>query len=106
MKAANLFDNIPKDIPQEIFQDLLKTENLRIERVISKGQSSPESGWYDQTENEWVVVLQGHAKLRFEKDDQLIELTSGMYVDIKAGTKHKVQWTTPDQETIWLAIFY
>ena len=107
----NLFNDIPNDIPQEIFQDILKTNNLRIERILSPGQGangqhSPENHWYDQIENEWVLVLQGQAKLRFEKDDELVELSPGMFVDIKAGVRHKVEWTSPDQVTIWLAIFY
>lgn len=106
MKANNLLDDIPNDIPQEIFQDIVKTDSLRIERIISQGQSSPETGWYDQDENEWVLILQGNAKLLFEKDNQLVELGPGMYVDIKAGVRHKVQWTDPDKPTVWLAIFY
>jgi cupin 2 domain-containing protein len=102
----NVFDDIPDKVPLEIFQDILVTDKLTIERIISKGQTSPDTGWYDQEENEWVVVLQGHAKLRFEQDNQLVELTSGSFINIKAHTKHKVEWTCPDQHTIWLAIFY
>ncbi|NQZ12376.1 MAG: cupin domain-containing protein [Algicola sp.] len=106
MKPSNLFNDIPNELPEEIFQDLLSTDKVRIERIVSKGHFSPESGWYDQDENEWVLVVKGKAKLRFEKDDQLVELNAGDFVDIKAHTKHKVQWTCPDQQTVWLAIFY
>ena len=102
----NLFDNIPKQLPDEIFQDIVKTDNVRIERIVSQGQSSPETGWYDQDENEWVLVMQGQAKLRFEKDNQLVELNPGDYIDIKAGVRHKVQSTDSSQQTIWLAVFY
>ncbi|MCJ8272898.1 MAG: cupin domain-containing protein [Psychrosphaera sp.] len=106
MKPSNLFNDIPSELPEEVFQDLLSADNVRIERIISKGHSSPESGWYDQDENEWVLVVKGKAKLRFEKDDQLVELNAGDFIDIKAHTKHKVQWTCPDQQTVWLAVFY
>jgi cupin 2 domain-containing protein len=106
MKAASLLENIPTEIPQEIFQDILKTDSLRIERIISKGHATPKDDWYEQSENEWVLVIQGQAQLRFEKGQQIIQMTPGMYVDIKAGVRHKVQWTNPQVETIWLAIFY
>jgi cupin 2 domain-containing protein len=106
MKPTNLFHDIPNELPKEIFLDLLSTDKVRIERIVSKGHASPESGWYDQDENEWVLVVKGKAILRFEKDDQLVELNAGDFVDIKAHTKHKVEWTCPDLQTVWLAVFY
>ena len=110
MKPTNLFNDIPNELPEEILQDLLsadtKTGTVRIERIVSQGHASPETGWYDQDENEWVLVVKGKAKLRFEKDDRLVELNAGDFIDIKAHTKHKVQWTCPDQQTVWLAVFY
>jgi cupin 2 domain-containing protein len=79
---------------------------VRIERIVSKGHSSPESGWYDQEENEWVVVLKGAAKLRFEQDGKLVELDAGDYINIPARVRHRVEWTNPEMETVWLAFFY
>jgi cupin 2 domain-containing protein len=113
MKPTNLFNDIPNELPEEIFLDLLSadTSKVRIERIVSNGHASPsndsqKSGWYDQDENEWVLVVKGKAILRFEKDDRLVELNAGDYIDIKAHTKHKVDWTCPDQQTVWLAVFY
>lgn len=106
MKAKNLFDDVPQQLADEEFKNLVVADNTRVERIISHGHSSPQTGWYDQEQNEWVMVVQGHAKLRFEKDNQLIELKPGMHLDIKAHVKHKVEWTTPDEPTIWLAVFY
>jgi cupin 2 domain-containing protein len=103
---GNLFDNIPADLPEELFEQLVESSCVRIERIVSKGHSSPESGWYDQEENEWVVVLKGAAKLRFEQDGKLVELDAGDYINIPARVRHRVEWTNPEMETVWLAFFY
>lgn len=101
----NLFSSIPNDIENELFEDLLKHDNFRIERILSKGQSSPLEGWYDQEENEWVIVLDGCGVISFE-DGREIKLSKGDYLNIPAHVKHKVKWTDPDKITIWLAVFY
>lgn len=105
MKPPNIFESIPDNLDTEVFEDILKSSNLRIERIISKGQSSPDVGWYDQEDNEWVIVLEGKAVLEFETDG-LVTLNKGDYLNIPAHSKHKVNWTDPDQITVWLAIFY
>ncbi|MFC3153183.1 cupin domain-containing protein [Litoribrevibacter euphylliae] len=101
----NMFQNIPNDLSSEVFEDLIKHNDVRIERIISKGHSSPDQGWYDQEEHEWVMVLQGAGTLEFE-DGSTQTLKAGDYLNIPAHTKHKVSWTDPDQITIWLAVFY
>ena len=101
----NLFFSIPDNIEEEIVEDLLKHDNLRIERILSKGQSSPAESWYDQEEHEWVIVLDGCGIISFE-DGKEIKLCKGDYLNIPAHVKHKVKWTDPDKVTIWLAIFY
>ena len=102
---GNLYDSIPDVIGEELFSQILQGSDFRVERIISKGHTSPESGWYDQSDNEWVIVLQGEAKLTFA-DDHSEHLVAGSYINIPARTKHKVTWTSPDIETIWLAIHY
>ena len=101
----NLFTNSPKEIPDEIFETLAENKNIKIEKIISKGHSSPESFWYDQEENEWVILLKGKAKLRFE-NNTTTELLPGDFVNIPKHVKHRVDWTDPEIETIWLAVFY
>ncbi len=103
--SGNLFAAIPESLNKEAFSELLRKDSLRIERIISKGHTSPESGWYDQDENEWVVVLQGEAKLSFGNGRE-VHLVPGSYLDIPAHTKHRVVWTDPEIETIWLAVHY
>ncbi|QPB85771.1 cupin domain-containing protein [Pseudoalteromonas rubra] len=101
----NLFANLPADLSDEVFQTLLSHEQLKIERIVSKGHTSPSQGWYDQNEHEWVLVLQGEGELTFE-DGRVERLAAGDYINIPAHCKHKVSWTDPEQETVWLAIFY
>ena len=99
----NIFDAIPENIESEIFELLAKSETTRIERIISKGHKSPDSGWYDQDENEWVLVLRGEAILLFV-DETSVNLKAGDYINIPAHKKHKVEWTDPEIETVWLAV--
>lgn len=101
----NIFDCIPENLDEEIFQQLVDGDNVRIERIISRGHSSPESGWYDQDRNEWVLVLKGEAVLLLE-DEQTVNLKAGDFINIPAHKKHRVEWTDPDSETIWLAVHY
>ena len=101
----NLFTDIPQDLDIEVFDTLLQSGDTRIERIISKGHTSPESGWYDQAQDEWVVLLEGAATITFESGKEA-NLSKGDYLNIPAHTKHKVSWTDPSCETVWLAVFY
>lgn len=101
----NIFDAIPGNIDSEIFERLVDNKNIRIERIISKGHSSPQSGWYDQDRNEWVMVLKGEATLSFSEAAS-VTLKTGDFIDIPAHKKHRVDWTDPNTETIWLAVHY
>jgi len=105
MTKNNIFSDLPKSIDKEVFEDILTRENIRIERIISRGQCSPESDWYDQEENEWVIMLSGSGTLLFE-DERVIELKTGDYVLIPAHQRHKVVSTDTEQPTIWLAVFF
>jgi len=104
MEISNLFEAIPGDLNEELFEVLQQNENVKIERIVSKGQSSPKTGWYDQVQNEWVIVIKGEAILEFENKE--LPMKAGSYVNIPAHTKHKVSWTNPELETIWIAVHY
>ena len=105
MKTQNIFEVIPDNLKDEIFEQLLSSEHVKIEKIISKGHKSPESGWYDQEEDEWVMVLKGEAMLSFE-DQTSVHLREGDFINIPSHKKHRVDWTKPDGETIWLAVHY
>lgn len=104
-ELENIFESIPENTEKEVFSEILTGRNIVIRRIVSQGQSSPESGWYDQEENEWVIVLKGEGKILFESGD-VHHLIKGGYLNIPAHTKHKVLWTSPAMKTIWLAVYY
>ena len=105
-KSQNLFDSVPESQETEWLSVLAENKNAKIERIVSHGHASPEGFWYDQDQHEWVVVLSGEALLRFENQAQPMHLKPGDYVHIPPHVKHRVDWTTPDEPTIWLAVFY
>lgn len=106
MVPTNLFADLPLHLPTELFTTLLDAANVRIERIVSHGHASPEGFWYDQNLHEWVIVLKGAARLRFEDDEQPVEMKPGDFINIPAHRKHRVEWTTPIESTIWLAVHY
>lgn len=102
--TTNLFADLPSHLPDELLTTLLESADVRIERIVSHGHASPDGFWYDQDRAEWVVVLKGAARLRF--DDGVIEMKPGDCVNIPARKRHRVEWTTPDEPTVWLAVHY
>lgn len=101
---SNLLADFPQRLPEELVTALLEAANVRIERIVSHGHASPEGFWYDQDQHEWVVVLKGAAKLQFE--DGMVEMKPGDFINIPAHKKHRVEWTTPDEPTVWLVVHY
>jgi cupin 2 domain-containing protein len=106
MDTANLLDHLPGDLLEELFTTILETGGIRVERIVSQGHASPPGFWYEQEENELVVVLEGSAGVQFEGDAGPVELRRGSYLSIPARARHRVAWTDPNQKTIWLAIHY
>ena len=106
MKIKNIYKDIPPPVTDEIFGEIISSENIRIERIVSKGQTSPDNFWYDQDQNEWVMVLKGRAKLRFADEKKVVDMREGDFLNIPSHKKHRVEWTDPENETIWLAVFY
>ena len=104
MKTPNLFDNIPKDLSDELFETLSGHGQIRIERIVSQGHVSPPDFWYDQASTEFVLLVQGRARLAFE--EETVDLSPGDYLTITAHRKHRVLWTDPDSPTVWLAVHY
>ncbi len=100
----NIFENIPEQINEELTDILVNSNEVRIEKIVSKGHKSKANFWYDQSENEWVIVLKGTAKLMFKLNNKIIHLTEGDFINITAHEKHRVEWTS--EEVIWLAVFY
>lgn len=106
MKINNIYRDIPNS-NKEIFEGLINNQKFKLERIISKGQSSPDGDdWYNQNKDEWVILLKGSAGLRFEGEENTIVMQSGDYIHIPAHKKHRVEWTDKNHETFWLALHY
>ena len=103
--VCNVFESIPECFDEEIVDCLLDNKKLKIERIVSKGHTSPPSGWYDQVHDEWVIVLKGGAVIAFEGDVE-VTLKAGDFLSIAAHSKHRVKWTDPEKETVWIAVHY
>jgi cupin 2 domain-containing protein len=102
----NLFEDLPARTEQETLTDLLTRPGVRIERIVSTGQASPPGFWYDQAHGEWVAVLAGEARVRFEDERTARTLRAGDFVDIAAHRRHRVEWTRTGEPTVWLAVHY
>lgn len=105
MHPNNLFANLPDASGKEIFETLIQTPDLHIERIVTQGQSTPAGEWYDQPRDEWVLLLAGAARLGYAQG-QSRDLQPGDWLKIPAHCKHRVEWTSPEQTTIWLAVHY
>lgn len=105
MNQGNIFASIPAHLPDELFEILIQHKGVKIERIVSRGHASPETGWYDQRLNEWVLVLQGAATIHIA-DGGEVYLDAGSYLNLPAHTRHRVSCTDPNTDTVWLAVHY
>jgi cupin 2 domain-containing protein len=103
---ANIHADLDGAAGEERFRTLLARPGLKVERIVSTGQCSPPGFWYDAPQGEWVLVLQGHASLRFEDEAAPRTLRPGDFLDIAPHRRHRVDWTDPAQPTVWLAVHY
>lgn len=100
---SNLFQ-LPSPLPDiEQFEILAEAKQLRIERILSIGQTTPFGEWYDQDRDEWVILLQGEAELAYE-DNIRQRLKAGDYLLIPAHCRHRVEYTSTEPPCIWLAV--
>lgn len=104
--SGNLLARLPDAARGEMFETLAASAYVRVERIVSRGQASPPDAWYDQAENEWVVVIKGRAGLEIEGRDGEQVLAAGDYVHLPAHARHRVTWTQAGHETVWLAVRY
>ena len=103
--VENFLKNLPQHNEVEMIENLIESNNVRIERIVSNAQLSPDGFWYDQNENEWVILLAGSACIRFDDNSEII-LNPFDYLLIPTHRKHRVEWTSKDEVTVWLAVFY
>ncbi len=106
VSSGNLFADLPEHLPEELITELHAALNVRIERIVSRGHASPPGFWYDQDQPEWVILLAGTAGLLFEGEAAPRTLKPGDHLHIPAHTRHRVEWTDPQDATIWLAVHH
>jgi len=106
-RRGNLFEGIEAGTggAGEWFDPLLRQGPVRIERIVSHGHCSKEAFWYEQDEPEWVLVASGRARLRLADPDEIVELGPGDWLYLPPLRQHRVEWTTPDEPTVWLAVW-
>ena len=102
----NIYSGIPTTLPDELVEVISGNPDLRIERIVSRGHRSPDGFWYDQEENEFVLLMSGAAELIFESEDEPVHLEAGDYLVIPAHKRHRVTWTAPDRDSVWLAVYF
>lgn len=107
VRTGNLKRDLPvHPLPDEVVELLLDRPGLRIERIVSTGQPTPEGQWYDQETDEWVLVVAGAARLRIEGEQSDRALGEGNWILLPAHCRHRVTWTRAEPPTVWLAIHF
>jgi len=104
--GANLLQDIRSNVDDERFETLAVGRACRVERIVSTGQATPVGEWYDPNQAEWVMVVQGNAKLLIDGEAAPRALGAGDYILLPAHCRHRVDWTDPNQPTIWLAVHF
>jgi cupin 2 domain-containing protein len=105
MEHGNLLEPVGAPAADELVTTLVRGAATRVERIISHGQRSPEGFWYDQAESEYVLLVAGRARLEIEGQPELT-LGPGDWINLPAHCRHRVSWTDPAVDTVWLAVFY
>lgn len=106
LMTGNLLSKLPPLSPAEIIEPLLEASGIRLERIVSTGQATPAGEWLVQDWDEWVVLLAGEAKLMIEGESVSRELKPDDWIAIPAGVRHRVESTSQDPPTVWLALHY
>lgn len=103
MNNLLIFPASLRDSEQEFFEILLHASgHVRVERIVSHGQVTPQGEWYDQDEDEWVAVIEGSARIAYT-DGSEVALARGDHLFLPRRVKHRVAYTS--SPCVWLAIF-
>ena len=102
----NLFAQYPETLSEELIEEITSGASFTLKRIVSRGHATPQGKWYDQEQDEWVILLKGNADILIEGKSEMVSLKPGDYVHLPAHKKHRVERTDPDTETVWLALHY
>jgi cupin 2 domain-containing protein len=102
--TANILAQLPEALDSEVIETLAQSGEVRFERIVSRGQTTPAGEWYDQSGDEWVLLVTGGAELLIEGEETPRRLGPGDHLLLPAHCRHRVTWTDPRQRTVWLAV--
>jgi cupin 2 domain-containing protein len=102
---GRLLSGLPDGADGEEFLPLVANGATRIERIVSTGQASPPGFWYDQDDDEFVLLVAGRAVLAIAGQGEPLVLEPGDWANFPAHCRHRVEWTSAEPPTIWLAVF-
>jgi cupin 2 domain-containing protein len=105
-EILNILAGLPPALSGETFDTIVASDSVRIERIVSNGQATPEGQWCKQELDEWVLVLAGSAGLLFDGAQEPQRLVVGDCTLIPAGCRHRVAWTDTAVKTVWLAVHF
>jgi cupin 2 domain-containing protein len=105
ISKKNILQGIPEKLSEEYFEEIISSNQFKLERIVSEGHKSPKDFWYDQEKNEFVMLISGSAEIQFE-NEPAVQLVKGDYLIIPAHKKHRVEKTDLIQQTIWLALHF
>lgn len=109
LARGNLWCNLPAPGAAEGIAILLRRPGVRIERIVSQAHASPPGFWYDQDEDEFVLLVSGAATLSIRNgadETRTVHLKPGDWLHLPAHCAHRVEATAPDQPTLWLTVFF
>ena len=107
VKMGSLGDGLPTERQaEELVDSLVQTPGARIERIVSTGQATRNGEWYDQAQDEFVLLVAGAARVRIEGESEDRALAEGDWLLLPAHCRHRVTWTHADRPTIWLAVHF
>ncbi len=96
----NLFTDTRAPESGETFTPLLSCRNVTIERILSSDR--PDLRLYDQPQDEWVLLLQGRARLQVGSEE--VSLKAGDHLLLPAHTPHRLLTTSAQPPCLWLAV--
>lgn len=103
--SGSLTAPISEPLAQEHVEVLLRSSATRVERIVSRGHHSPDAFWFEQPDDELVVLIAGRAGLDIENETETRTLEPGDWLLLPAGLRHRVAWTASGEDTVWLAVF-
>jgi cupin 2 domain-containing protein len=104
-RGGSLLSDLPSaPLAGERFDDLLARPDAIVRRIVSTGQATAPGTWYDQDDDEWVMVVQGHAGVAIEGEAAIRILGPGDWLFLPAHLRHRVVWTDSAPPTVWLAL--